>query len=127
MSDNQNCIRVFADVNQIRQDKNALVKIGESLTSMANQLNLAGNETRLKILYLLHRERQLCVCDLSDVLEMKTPAVSQHLRKLKDGGMIQAQKKGQTIFYHISEDSKHFLAPLFSQLQEDTTQNVVEE
>lgn len=126
MSDNQNCIRVFADVNQIRQDKNALVNIGESLTSMANHLSLAGNETRLKILYLLHRERQLCVCDLSDVLEMKTPAVSQHLRKLKDGGMIQAQKKGQTIFYHISEEPKLVLAHLFSQFQENTAQNVVE-
>ena len=38
----------------------------------------------LKILYLLQEEGQLCPCDLSDILGMNTSPISQHLRKLKD-------------------------------------------
>ncbi|WP_425291189.1 ArsR family transcriptional regulator [Spirosoma linguale] len=45
-------------------------------------LNLAGNENRLKLIYLLKEEADLCVCDLSDILGMTIPAASQHLRKL---------------------------------------------
>ncbi len=119
MEDNQRCIRVFADENQIEDGKKALAGIDRSLNQTASVLQLAGNETRLKILYLLYREHQLCVCDLGDILEMKTPAISQHLRKLKDGGLIKPDKKGQTIFYKIREEALRTLKPLFEQFRSE--------
>ncbi|MEB2779582.1 ArsR family transcriptional regulator [Algoriphagus sp. C2-6-M1] len=42
----------------------------------------------------LSTEKQLCPCDLSDILDMTTPAVSQHLRKLKDG-RVEGKRVGQ--------------------------------
>jgi len=76
------------------------------LRDIASVLNLAGNEVRLKIIFLLDQEREMCPCDLSDVLDMSVPAISQHLRKMKDGGIVKDRKVGQTIFYSIVENAK---------------------
>lgn len=84
----------------------------------ASVLNLSGNEVRLKILYLLHHERELCPCDLSDILGMTVPAISQHLRKLKDAGLVTSRKKGQTVLYSISADRMSVLMSLFDLIDE---------
>ncbi len=71
------------------------------LTTLAASLAAAGNEQRLKILYLLHAHREMCVCDLAEVLEISDSAVSQHLRKLKDRNLVASRRQGQTIFYSL--------------------------
>jgi len=88
-----------------------------SFNSLSNILSLTGNSVRLKILYLLNQEQQLCVCDLSDILEMNVSAISQHLRKLKDREIIYAQKKAQTIYYAIHKDKLELLNPFFELLR----------
>jgi DNA-binding transcriptional ArsR family regulator len=111
------CIRVYADVEQINQCKQDIEKVGEAVSRIAKALNLAGNEVRLKILFLLDQESKMCPCDLSDILGMTVPAVSQHLRKLKDAGLVETNKVGQTIFYSISESNNLILNPIFKLLE----------
>lgn len=110
------CIRVFADVAQINQCKAELAKVENTISAVANTLNLAGNEVRLKILYLLNKETRMCPCDLSDILGMTVPAVSQHLKKLREGGLISSKKVGQTIFYSTLSDHSAILDPVFKLL-----------
>jgi DNA-binding transcriptional ArsR family regulator len=89
-------------------------KLGiDGFSLLSRVLELAGNEVRLKILYLLHTEGELCPCDLSDILELSVPAVSQHLRKLKDGNVIKFRKEGQTIYYSLRDDHLEILRPFF--------------
>ncbi len=107
------CIRVFADINQIKACKENIRFVDESAEYLANSLNLAGNAVRLKILFLLQEEGQLCVCDLSDILDMNISAISQHLRKLKDGKIITSKKTGQTIFYSVSSTYINIFKPFF--------------
>ncbi len=107
------CIRVFADVNQIKACKEKVSRIDKSAEHLANSLSLAGNAVRLKILFLLQEEGQLCVCDLSDILAMNISAISQHLRKLKDGKIITSKKTGQTIFYSMSTEYANIFKPIF--------------
>ncbi len=111
------CIRLLADEVQIRQCKEDLKETGAELERMSSTLNLAGNAVRLKILYLIKREEEMCPCDLSDVLGMTVPAISQHLRKLKDGGLVEGKKIGQTVFYSLSGAEKNLLDHLFSSIQ----------
>lgn len=113
------CIRLLADPVQIQTCKKHLVEAGNSFANLTQVLNLAGNEVRLKILYLLERENELCPCDLSDILEMTIPAVSQHLRKLKDANIIQFRKEGQTIFYALKHNHAHIIRPLFHHIQQN--------
>ena len=110
------CIRVYADVEQINQCKQDIEKVEESVSRLAKALNLAGNEVRLKILFLLEKESKMCPCDLSDILNMTVPAISQHLRKLKDAELVETKKVGQTIFYSISESNTNILNPIFKLL-----------
>lgn len=110
------CIRVLADVNQIKQCKEDLSGIENQTKSIAKVLGLAGNEVRLKILFLLYQESEMCPCDLSDVLNMSVPAVSQHLRKLKDGGMVKDKKVGQTVFYSVIDENTAIIKPILKNL-----------
>ena len=109
------CVRVFADTAHIQQCKRRLTQAAPALSSLASVLALAGNEARLQMLFLLVDE-QLCVCDLADVLQMTISAVSQHLRKLKDGGVVAARKVGQTVFYTLNAEHLPVLQPLLARL-----------
>lgn len=120
MESNDTCIRVLADPNQIKDCKQILQANQVIFTGLSNILALAGNEVRLKILFLLEEEGELCPCDLADILSMSIPAISQHLRKMKDGGIIKARKVAQTIFYSIEPKHLELLKPLFSHITEST-------
>lgn len=112
-----NCKRIFADHGQINNCREVLNSNLNQFSELSGLLALTGNEVRLKILFLLNREDELCPCDLSDILDMTIPAISQHLRKLKDGNMIQSKRSGQTIYYSIIASRLELLRPFFSQLQ----------
>lgn len=117
------CNRIFADVGQISNCQETLRSNQPVFTELAQVLALAGNEVRLKILFLLHKENELCPCDLGDILAMTIPAISQHLRKLKDGKIIKSRKSGQTIFYSLCSIS--LLLPLFNLLQTPLTTETI--
>ena len=118
------CIRLLADVDQINQCRINIKQKDGSFTQLASILDLAGNEVRLKILFLLEQENELCPCDLSDILNMTVPAISQHLRKLRDGNIIQSRKEGQTIFYSVKEDHIKVLRPFFKYLNQSSASSM---
>ncbi|NCD68893.1 ArsR/SmtB family transcription factor [Mucilaginibacter sp. P19] len=113
-----NCTRIFADSRQINICRNVVKEHQQAFTDLSQVVALAGNEVRLKILFLLTQEKELCPCDLSDILDMTIPAVSQHLRKLKDGGVIRSRKSGQTVFYSVDPSQITLLQPFFQIIQE---------
>lgn len=49
-----------------------------------------------------------CVCEFVDVFQMSQPAISQHLRKLKDAGLVKEQKKGQWVIYSLDQQNQLF-------------------
>lgn len=108
------CIRLQADAKQIMDCRTSIQELDRSFTSLSEILSLSGNSVRLKILYLLKREGRLCVCDMSDILNMNVSAISQHLRKLRDRKLIYSQKEAQTIFYSINANQMHILDPFFT-------------
>ncbi len=114
------CIRLCANQKQIDRCKEILEKKQGAFDRLSHLLSLTGNEARLKMLFLLAKEGELCPCDLSDMLELSVPAVSQHLRKMKDGGIVQSRREGQTIFYSIRSEQFELLSPLFQQIVHHT-------
>ena len=55
----------------------------------------------MRIFWLLcHCE--LCVINLSALVEMSSPAVSHHLRQLKNGGLIQSRREGKEVYYRAA-------------------------
>ncbi len=100
------CVRLYADKEQIEACKKAVATAELPLSRLSELFSLAGNEIRLKILYLLRKEKELCVCDLSDILGMSVSAISQHLRKLKDGKIVSVRKEGPTYYYYCNNEDE---------------------
>jgi len=75
------------------------------LESSANILKLLGDKTRLTIVAIL-KQRECCVCEFLEVFEMSQPSISQHLRKLKDAGMVREERRGQWIYYSLNQQSE---------------------
>lgn len=75
-------------------------------------LKLLGDKTRLTIFSLL-KIKELCVCEITTLLNVSQPAISQHLRKLKLLNLVKERKKGQWVYYSLrmpSEDEKMLIA-----------------
>ena len=125
MGNKQSCIRVFADQNQIDQCRDLLESNLKSFNKLSRLLALAGNEVRLKIMFLLEEENELCPCDLADILGMSIPAVSQHLRKMKDGEIIESRRSGQTIFYSLKEEHLRLIRPFFKHIVHHTEKEIL--
>lgn len=117
---NDTCIRLQADIEQIKSCREKLKTNSKSFLQLGQVLALAGNEVRLKIMFLLEEENELCPCDLSDILGMSIPAVSQHLRKLKDGNIVETRKEGQTIYYSLTLENLKILKPFFKHINVQT-------
>lgn len=66
-------------------------------------LGLLGDPTRRAIFELLAR-RPCSVGELADQLPISRPAVSQHLRVLRDGGLVVSHAKGTRRIYHLNQD-----------------------
>lgn len=73
----------------------------KSLRSSLNLFQLLSGQTRLWILYLLHQEKELCVCDLAEVLQTTISAVSHQLRLLRKANIVKTRRNGQTIYYSL--------------------------
>ncbi|HHY73463.1 MAG TPA: winged helix-turn-helix transcriptional regulator [Bacillus bacterium] len=87
------------------------------IVKAAQVLKLLGDKTRLTIISVLQKQ-ECCVCELVELFEMSQPSISQHLRKLKDAGLVDEERKGQWIYYSLHKSSE------FYPLIEDILQHV---
>ena len=74
----------------------------ESLRRAAEVFRVLSDFENLRILMLL-KKREMCVCELMVALNMKQPAVSYHLRLLREKGLIKSIRRGKWIFYSIAD------------------------
>ncbi len=111
------CTRAEANQKQLQNCMATLDKMERSFQSISKLLSISSNEVRLKILYLLNMEKELCPCDLADILGMSVPAVSQHIRKMKDAGVITSRREGQTLYYSLNNDETNILNSVFKSIK----------
>ena len=62
-----------------------------------------GDEVRLKILHMLS-EQEMCVCEIIDKLNMSQPAVSHHLKILRQAGLVNDSRDGKWIYYSLNSN-----------------------
>lgn len=79
--------------------REALENNRDRMRRASEHFALLAGETRLRILALLKFAGELCVCDLATVLDMTPAAVSQHLSRLRIGGLVAARRDGMTTYY----------------------------
>ena len=68
-------------------------------------LKALSDETRLRILNLLY-ERELCVCDVMETLQISQAKASRHLIYLKNAGLVKDRKHAQWAYYSLAKDER---------------------
>lgn len=73
------------------------------LMDVADIFKVFSDSTRIKILCALMRA-EMCVCDISVLLNMTKSAVSHQLRILKQTDLVKYRKVGRVIYYSLADD-----------------------
>lgn len=61
-----------------------------------------ADDTRLRCLLLIESQRELCVCELTEALDLSQPKISRHLAQLRKCGLLSDRRQGQWVFYQIN-------------------------
>lgn len=61
---------------------------------------------RLNILALVLRDKEICVCEICDTLNLSQPLVSRHLKQMKEAKILQANQKGKWMVYSLTQDKE---------------------
>lgn len=60
-----------------------------------------SEETRLKSLLLISLQREVCVCDLTEALNLSQPKISRHLAELRKCEILIDQRRGKWVYYRL--------------------------
>ena len=85
--------------------KKALEKMPDldTLFSLAELYKVFGDTTRIRIMCALF-ENELCVCDISEILNMGQSAISHQLRLLRAAHLVRARRDGKSAFYSLDDE-----------------------
>ncbi|WP_017185857.1 ArsR/SmtB family transcription factor [Alkalibacillus haloalkaliphilus] len=109
------------------------IKTEVTTEELSSVLKLLGEKTRMSIMQYVY-EREFCVCELVELLGMSQPAISQHLRKLKDAKLVQEKRRGNWVYYKINDEHQVYyviekilieLPSIENKLQELERQNLL--
>jgi len=73
------------------------------LMKVSETFKIFGDLTRLKILQAVFK-RELCVCDLTEVLEANQSTISHQLRILRQNNLVKFRKDGKMAYYSLADD-----------------------
>jgi len=77
-----------------------------------------GDKTRLRIMRLLSiADRQVCVCEIMDALQLPQYQVSKHLNVLKSAKLVEGERKGTWVYYSPLKKDSTFNRQLFKLLR----------
>jgi ArsR family transcriptional regulator, arsenate/arsenite/antimonite-responsive transcriptional repressor len=81
------------------------MKGGPRMEKLLDKLKALSDETRLRILNLLY-EKELCVCDIMETLQISQAKTSRHLIYLKNAGLVKDRKYAQWSYYSLDLDER---------------------
>lgn len=92
---------------QVHPESVALARASElnedTALGLAELFRVLGESTRVRILHALSCA-ELCVCDLSELLNMSHSAVSHQLRLLRANKLVRFRRSGKNVFYSLDDE-----------------------
>jgi DNA-binding transcriptional ArsR family regulator len=98
------------DKAKVRDLRKRMLRDNE-INSLSEAFSILSDSTRIKIIFALSR-KELCVCDISHLLNVSVSAVSHQLRLLRNARLAKYRKEGKMVFYSL--DDKH-ISTLFNE------------
>ena len=82
-------------------------------------LKALADESRIRILNLILRNKEMCTSDLEQVLDFTQTKTSRHLAYLRNASLVTPRKIDQWVFYTIKDEAADFTSQIFSYLERD--------
>lgn len=79
-----------------------------------------SDESRLRILHLLHLNNKMCISDIELILDFTQTKTSRHLAYLKNSNMVVLKRVDQYAFYSLNPQVTYFIENIFTYLKGDT-------
>jgi ArsR family transcriptional regulator, lead/cadmium/zinc/bismuth-responsive transcriptional repressor len=95
-----NCIEVHKDCVSCVKENMLSDNVFSSLSEL---FKVFGDYTRIKIIYALLK-KELCVCDIAEVLGMSQSSISHQLRVLKGARLVKFRKEGKVVYYSLDDE-----------------------
>lgn len=84
-------------------DNNLLELNPKIVNRLSSFFKVLGDETRVKIIYALS-QKEMCVNDLSEIIDISQSAISHQLKLLKLEGQVKSRRNGKNIYYSLDDD-----------------------
>lgn len=101
------CSTEIVDHKKVKKVSEALLSGAEN-QSMAELFKTLGDPTRLRIVQALALD-ELCVCDLSALMDVSISAISHQLRLLRNLKIVKFRKDGKKAYYSLDDNHVHKL------------------
>ena len=97
----------ICDCNIIHEDTVKQVKRDmakeQTFNKLADFFRLLGDTTRLRILFVLDK-KEVCVCDIANILSMSKSSISHQLSTLRRSGIVKCRKAGKEVYYTLDDE-----------------------
>ena len=103
MQDTEKTASLKKRINSDEAVNEYIAPTSEELRAMAELFKVFGDETRMRIMSVL-LEREMCVCDISNYVEMSQSAVSHQLGVLKKARLVKFRREGKTNLYSLDDE-----------------------
>ena len=74
------------------------------MDTLVQTAKILSDINRVKILGLMQREKELCVCEICDTLALSQPLVSRHLKGMREANIVQTKQSGKWMLYSLREN-----------------------
>jgi ArsR family transcriptional regulator len=73
---------------------------------LASMLKVLADPARIRIVSMLATaaDGEVCVCDLTEPLDLSQPTVSHHIKQLREAGFISSERRGKWIYHRLVPD-----------------------
>ncbi|MFT5618985.1 MAG: ArsR family transcriptional regulator [Arenicella sp.] len=78
-----------------------------------------SDESRIRIMHLLFKNKEMCISDIEMVLDFTQTKTSRHLIYLKNAGLVTFRRVDQWTYYAIKEEVADFVEYLYTYLDKD--------
>ncbi|RKD27095.1 transcriptional regulator [Ammoniphilus oxalaticus] len=73
------------------------------IIQITDGLKALGDPTRLQMVALM-KHRECCVCEFTAIFHISQPAISRHIGRLKNEGLVNEERRGQWVFYSLNRN-----------------------
>lgn len=80
---------------------------GDKIEETAMIMRILGDKTRLSMLGLMQL-KDCCVCEFVEIFKMSQPAISQHMRRLKEADLVKERRNGKWTIYSLNQENKYY-------------------